>query len=150
MACAEYDRLHSAGCPALPRASLKESITQSGASARDGKSGVVLKHLRLAAFIPDALGFQGNIGFQTDCKASAIGEIHLEVWAITAILEDGANANDLSSEFFAFNHGLTRRSRVMSEQERPMKHGSGRTQVATMLEHITLIVCRLIVVKDKP
>lgn len=97
-----------------------------------------MQHLWLAAIVADGLDFDGHICLEAHGKAGAIGEIHLEVWTIVAVLEDGANANDLPGEFFAINHEFL-----------PAWQNCVRAWLS-ILEHITLIVCRLIVVKDKP
>jgi hypothetical protein len=111
-------------------------------TAQNGRHGVVLEDLRLSAFIPNALCLNGDIGFQADGEAGAIGEIDLKIGAIATIFKDGAQANDFSGQFFAFNHGfyLPGWKCVSAKNE----------AVLSISEHITLIVCRLIVVKDKP
>ena len=111
-------------------------------SAQNGRRGVVLEHLRVSAFIPNALCLDGDIGSQADGEAGAIGEIDLKVGAIATILKDSALVNDFPGEFFAFNHGfyLPGWNCVSAKSE----------AVLSISEHITLIVCRLIVVKDKP
>jgi hypothetical protein len=109
--------------------------------ARNGESGVILKHLWLSTFNPEALGLNGDIGSQVDGEVGSIGEIDLEVGAIAAIFKDRAPLNDFPGEFFAFNHEFYLPGRTVLEQYRAW---------LSILEHITLIVCRLIVVKDKP
>jgi hypothetical protein len=110
--------------------------------ARNGERGVILKHLRLSAFNPNALGFNGDSGSQADGETGTVGEVDLKVGAIVAIFKDRALLNDFPAEFFALNHGFD-----LPERNRD---SAISTPVPSILEHITLIVCRLIVVKDKP
>jgi hypothetical protein len=82
------------------------SVLDENGFARNNWSGVILKHLWLSAFIPEAVGFNGDIGFETDGEAGAIGEIYLKLGAIAAVFKYGAQTNGLPGEFFAFNHGF--------------------------------------------
>lgn len=87
-----------------PIAELELDSSDRSFSARKRGSGIVPEHLRLAALIPKTLGFNRDIGLEIHGEAGAIREIDLKVGAIAPILKDGAQADDLSFEFFAFNH----------------------------------------------
>lgn len=65
-----------------------------------------MEHLRSPALIPKTLGFNGDIGLEAYSEAGAVREIDLKVGAIAPIFKDGAQLDDLSCEFFAFNHGF--------------------------------------------
>ena len=102
-------RGHSEGGHFLPSNQSKGkcvSVPGENDLARNSGSGVIVKHLRLPGVNPEALGFNGDIGFKADGETGAIGEIDLNVGAIAAIFKDGALVNDFSGEFFAFNHGF--------------------------------------------
>lgn len=65
-------------------------MIEENGSMRNSGSGVILKHLWLSAFIPNALCLNEDLGFQADGEARAIGEIDLKIGAITTIFKDGA------------------------------------------------------------
>jgi len=98
--------------------------------------GIVDMPKQLSTVASDVLGFEGNLGLETNSKTRAISEVDLQFGSIAAIFEEIAEANDLPGEFFAFRHGDS----CFLEVREPI----------SIPENITLIVCRLIVVKDKP
>ena len=77
----------------------------SGISVGDDRTAVILQHLRLSTVASDVLGFEGNLGLETNSKTRAISEVDLQFGSIAAIFEEIAEANDLPGEFFAFHHG---------------------------------------------
>ncbi len=94
---------------------------------RNGRTAVVPEYVRLSALVLRIGGFYRDGVLETCRKPSAIGKLNLDVWAIMAVLEDGEEANDFAGKFLAFDNGWP-----------------------PCPENITLIVCRLIVVKVKP
>jgi hypothetical protein len=74
--------------------------------ARNGRTGVVLEHLRLSTFILNALRFEGNGSLETGEEGRVIGEFDVDLGAIAAILVEVANPDHFAGKFFALNHGV--------------------------------------------
>ncbi len=120
--------------------------------ARNGRTGVVLEHLRLSTLILNALRFEGNGSLETGEEGRVIGEFDVDLGAIAAILIEVAGPDHFAGEFFALNHGdsgvyrqypnaMYLREQVYISPNSAVRGRSERSQ------NITLIVCRLIVVK---